>query len=263
MSNVLVIGASISGYGAAIALADRGHHVRILERSVEQPPETVADAADWKRPTVPQAVHSHAFASLVCNLLRDRVPDVYEGLLAAGCDEINLADYYPPTLTDFERKPADDALRMLISRRSTFELVLRQRALSRPNVTLTGGWRARGLVLDPQDPMRVVGVRSADGEVLDAKLVVDATGRRSELGSWLEEAGLPVPEAATESCKIVYYTRHYRLLTSKFPGPLNRGFGSGGLWDHYAAVLFRGDNDTFSIALGVPAGGQRTQEPQA
>jgi 2-polyprenyl-6-methoxyphenol hydroxylase-like FAD-dependent oxidoreductase len=251
MSTVIVIGASICGLGAAVALADRGHQVQIVERNSEPYPQTVEEAADWRRPTVPQAVHSHAFASLGCNLLRNRAADVYGALLAAGCEEINLTDYLPPTLAGFSREPADEQLRMLISRRSTFELVLRQRALSRPGVQLLSGWTVRGLLTSAADPSRVVGVRSADGQQLEADYVIDASGRRSEAAGWLGELGLAAPQASADSCRIVYYTRHYRLLAADFPGPLNRGFGSGGLWDHYTAVLFRGDNGTFSIALGI------------
>lgn len=249
--DIIVIGGSVVGLGTALALADQGHRVRILERIAAAPPETVEEAARRHRPTAPQALHSHAFASLGCNLLRDRAPDVYAGLLDAGAEEINLADYAPPTLPEFGRVPADDTLRMVTARRSTFEFVLRGRALARPNVTMTAGAAVRGLSVAPGDPRRVDGVRLDSGETLRADLVVDATGRRSSVGTWLSEAGLPAPEVTTESCKITYYTRFYRLQTSTPPGPLNRGFGAGGLWDHYTAVLFRGDNGTFSISLGM------------
>jgi 2-polyprenyl-6-methoxyphenol hydroxylase-like FAD-dependent oxidoreductase len=247
--NIVIIGGSVVGLGAAIALADQGHQVRILERAAEPFPSTVDDSFGWVRPTVPQAVHSHAFASLGCNLLRDRATDVYDGLFAAGATEVNLADYHPPMLRDFEHQPDDDNLRMVISRRSTFELVLRQRALARPGVTLTTGTTVRGLVTDAAN--KVTGVRLADGSEVSGDLVVDATGRRTAADAWLAEAALPTPTVTSESCKIVYYTRYYRMLTEAPPGPLNRGFGSGGLWDSYTAVLFLGDNRTFSISVGV------------
>jgi 2-polyprenyl-6-methoxyphenol hydroxylase-like FAD-dependent oxidoreductase len=254
MSTVIVIGGSVVGLGAAVALADRGHQVEILERSADTFPTTVADAADWHRPTVPQALHSHAFASLGCNLLRDRARDVYDGLFAVGATEVNLADYVPPMLRDFRREPSDDNLRMVITRRSTFELVLRERALAREGVRLTTGATVRGLITDADDPLRVVGVRLSDGQTRTADIVVDATGRKSAADDWLAEAGLPVPTVTSESCKIVYYTRYYRMLSDTPPGPLNRGFGSGGLWDSYTAVLFLGDNRTFSISVGVLPG---------
>jgi 2-polyprenyl-6-methoxyphenol hydroxylase-like FAD-dependent oxidoreductase len=254
MSTVIVIGGSVVGLGAALALADRGHQVEILERSADQPPTTVAEAADRHRPTVPQALHSHAFASLGCNLLRDRARDVYDGLFAVGATEVNLADYVPPMLRDFRREPGDDNLRMVISRRSTFELVLRERALARPGVQLTTGATVRGLITAADDPLRVIGVHLSAGQTRAADIVVDATGRRSAADEWLADAGLPVPTVTSESCKIVYYTRYYRMLGDTPPGPLNRGFGAGGLWDSYTAVLFLGDNRTFSISVGVLPG---------
>lgn len=251
MSNVIIAGGSVAGFAAALALADAGHQVTILERSGEQPPTTVDAAAEWQRPTVPQAVHSHAFASLGCNLLRERARDVYESLLAAGASEINLADYPPPTFADFARQPDDDNLRMILARRSTFELILRQRALARTGVRLTTGATVRGLMTGLGDPSRVTGVRLEDGQVLPGDVVIDATGRRTAADSWLAAAGLPVPVTTSESCKIVYYTRYYRQLSAGPAGPLNRGFGSGGLWDAYTAVLFLGDNRTFSVSVGV------------
>lgn len=251
MSNVIIAGGSVAGLAAALALADAGHQVTILERSADQPPVTVDAAADWQRPTVPQAAHSHAFASLGCNLLRERARDVYDGLLAAGASEINLADYPPPTFPQFTRLPDDDNLRMLLTRRSTFELILRQRALARTGVQVIRGATVRGLMTGVGRPSQVTGVRLEDGKVLSADVVIDATGRRTAADSWLEAAGLPVRVTASESCKIVYYTRYYRQLSPGPAGPLNRGFGSGGLWDAYTAVLFLGDNRTFSISVGV------------
>jgi 2-polyprenyl-6-methoxyphenol hydroxylase-like FAD-dependent oxidoreductase len=251
MSKVIIAGGSIAGFASALALADAGHEVEILERAAGEPPAAVGTAAGWQRPTVPQAVHSHAFASLGCNVLHERARDVYDGLLAAGASEINLADYPPPTLPGFDRQPADASLRMIIARRSTFELILRQRALARPAVRFTAGATVRGLVTSADDPARVTGLRLEDGQSVLGDVVLDATGRRTAADSWLAAAGLPVPSTTSESCKIVYYTRHYRQLSPGPAGPLNRGFGSGGLWDAYAAVLFLGDNRTFSISVGV------------
>ncbi|GAB2846249.1 FAD-dependent oxidoreductase [Lentzea nigeriaca] len=248
MSNVIIVGGSVIGFGAALALADQGHRVRILERSTDEPPSTVDSAATWHRPTVPQFLQSHAFASLGCNLLRDRARDVYDGLRAAGAGEVNLADYPPPMLGGITRRPEDDDLRMVLSRRSTFELVLRERALARPGVSVRTGATVRGLVASGN---RVTGVRLADGETIEADLVVDATGRKTAADTWLADADLPGRDVTSESCKIVYYTRYYRQRSERPPGPLNRGFGAGGLWDHYTAVLFLGDNGTFSISLGV------------
>ncbi len=134
---IIAVGASVTGLAAAAALADQGHEVLLLEREAAAAPSTLEEAGtDWPRPTVPQAAHSHAFGSRGTNLLRDRLPDVYEALLAAGAGTVNLADFPPPMLGDLERKPSDDDLNMITTRRSTFEWVLRDRALARPGVTV-------------------------------------------------------------------------------------------------------------------------------
>jgi flavin-dependent dehydrogenase len=246
---IIAIGGSVTGLAAAAALSDRGHEVLILEREAAAPPATLEEAADgWPRPTVPQAAHSHAFGSRGTNLLRDKLPDVYAALVEAGAGEVNLADFTPPTLGPVTRIPSDDLLNMLTARRSTFEWVLREKTLARAGVTLRTGATVRGLVTDGD---RVTGVRLDGGEELSADLVLDASGRKTKSAEWLEEAGLPVPEAQSESCRITYYTRYYRRLTPAPPGPLNRGFGAGGMWDSYTAVLFLGEGDTFSISVGV------------
>lgn len=252
MSTILITGGSVSGLAAALALSQQGHRVEILERDPNPPPDTVEGAhAAWVRPTVPQAMHSHAFGSLGVNLLLERAPEVYDALIAAGALPIRLGERMPPTLTDRSPQPGDEQLQMLGCRRSTFELVLRREVLARPGVSLRGGMTVRGLELDGRDGPRVGGVRTADGQVLRADLVLDATGRRSAAAKWLADLGIAAEPGRSDSCEITYYTRFYRQLADRPPGPLNRGFGAGGLWDCYTAVLFLGDNRTFSVSIGV------------
>jgi 2-polyprenyl-6-methoxyphenol hydroxylase-like FAD-dependent oxidoreductase len=249
---VVVIGSSVAGLATALALTQRGQDVHLLERDGQELPGGVEEAnTSWPRPTVPQAVHSHAFASLGCNLLRERAPEVYAALLAAGATEVDLAASPPPSLRPFAREPADDELRMLACRRATFEWILRREVLQRAGVKIETGTAARGLHFDGR---RAVGVHTDDGRLLPADAVVDAGGRRSPVSHWVATNGVAVPERQSESCDIVYYTRYYRRLSQRPGGPLNRGFGAGGLWNHYTAVLFLGDNDTFSISIGVLPG---------
>lgn len=246
---IIAIGGSVTGLAAAAALSDQGHEVLILERETVAPPSTLEEAADgWPRPTVPQAAHSHAFGSRGTNILRERLPDIYAALVEAGAGEVNLANFTPPTLGPVDRIPSDDLLNMLTVRRSTFEWVLRSKVLARDGVSLQTGATVRALTTDGD---RVTGVRLDDGSELSADLVLDASGRKTNSAKWLSEAGLPVPEAQSESCRITYYTRYYRRLSPTPPGPLNRGFGSGGTWDSYTAVLFLGEGNTFSLSIGV------------
>ena len=136
---------------------------------------------------MPQAAHSHAFGSRGTNLLAERLTDVYDALVAAGAGKVNLADFPPPMLGDFERQPSDDDLNMLTVRRSVFEWVLRDRALSREGVSIRTGATVRGLVTEGD---RVTGVRLDDGTELAADLVLDTSGRKTAAAQWLGSAGL-------------------------------------------------------------------------
>ncbi|MFB7382194.1 FAD-dependent oxidoreductase [Kitasatospora purpeofusca] len=252
MTRTLIIGGSVAGLVAALAFADLGHDVTVLERDANEAPDTVDDAhGDWQRPTVPQLHHSHAFGSLGTNLLRERLPSVYQALVAAGVREIELGKAMPPTLADKTPHPADAELRMLGSRRTTFELVLRQEALRKPGISLRRGETVRGLTVADRGPARVTGVVTKDGRTIAADLVIDASGRRSQGHEWLREHGLAEPELVAQSADITYYTRYYRAHGPRPVGPLNRGFGAGGLWDHYTGVMFLGDNNTFAISFGI------------
>jgi 2-polyprenyl-6-methoxyphenol hydroxylase-like FAD-dependent oxidoreductase len=253
MPTALIVGGSISGLAGALALSRHDYDVEILERDPNPPPDTIDGAhAHWLRPTVPQAAHSHAFGSLGVNLLLERAPQVYEALVAAGAEQIQLAERMPPTLPDRSRQPGDEQLRMLGCRRSTFEFVLRREVLALSGVRLRAGTTVRGLELAAEGGQpRVVGVRTDDRQILRADLVLDATGRRSSAERWLADSGVGVTPGRADSCRITYYTRFYRGLTDRPPGPLNRGFGAGGLWDSYTAVLFLCDNRTFSVSIGV------------
>ncbi|MEV0847235.1 FAD-dependent monooxygenase [Streptomyces sp. NPDC049954] len=252
MTRTLIIGGSVAGLVAALALADIGHEIVVLERDAQETPASV-DAAheSWRRPTVPQLHQSHAFGSLGTNLLRDRLPGTYRALVQAGAREISLGANLPPGLKDRTPHAEDAELRMLGSRRSAFELVLRQEAARRPTISFLGGVTARGLELSRHPDIRVTGVTTEEGRTLTADLVIDASGRRSQTADWLATAGAPQPTQTSSSADIAYYTRYYRARSPRPAGPLNRGFGAGGLWDFYTGVMFLGDRDTYSISLGV------------
>ncbi|WMX48616.1 hypothetical protein RGF97_32760 [Streptomyces roseicoloratus] len=66
---------------------------------------------------------------------------------------------------------------------------------------------ARGLVLDGG---RVRGVTTAEGEVVDAGFAVDAMGRSSRLGHWLEEAGWERAPVARMRIDLGYATASFR-----------------------------------------------------
>jgi 2-polyprenyl-6-methoxyphenol hydroxylase-like FAD-dependent oxidoreductase len=248
--HVVVVGAGVSGLGAALMLARQGHQVTVVERDDTPTPDSADAAFEWDRRGAPQVRHSHAFLGRLVGLLRAEFHDLYAALLAEGASEIRFGDDLPPTITNFEPQPGDDELVMLACRRTTFEWLLRCTALAEGGVVLRTGVGVDGLLADSSAPPRVHGVRLADGTEVGADLVVVAGGRRNAAPEWLAAVGAgPVAEAVDDT-GIVYFSRFYRLVDGAVHPP--RTGPIGGDLGYLKYGVFAGDNRTFSITLATP-----------
>ena len=254
--HAIIIGSGITGLAAARVLSDRGARVTILERDAE--PDAADPAAaftSWKRKGAPQVRHSHAFLGRLRSLLRDKYPDILQGLLEAGAAPLDMLERPPLTLPPLTPEPGDRDLVALGCRRTTFEWVVRRNVLPRPGVTLIGGAQVRSLVgrRAADAPPTVTGVRYAVGDVertLEADLVIDASGRQSKAPEWLVELGAPPPEEKLEQSGVVYYTRFYRFRDgAQAPPPSKHPAAADYNWIKYA--IFPADGRTFSITFAV------------
>jgi 2-polyprenyl-6-methoxyphenol hydroxylase-like FAD-dependent oxidoreductase len=256
----VVLGGGIAGLAAARLLARRYDRVVVLERDERTDAASPEEAfATWQRGGVPQFRHSHAFLARVRQVLLAHLPDVLERLRAAGVRELPLADLVPPGMPLRPRDDDEDVV-LLACRRAAFEWALRESARACPGVALQEGEIAIGLTGTSADGARpvVTGVRLADGGVLPAALVVDATGRRSRAPDWLRELGAPAPRERVADTGIFYYTRFYRIRHGRAPQGTT-GLVAGDLgWVKLA--IFPGDNGTFSITVGAPTGEPRLKE---
>ncbi|MFF2352735.1 FAD-dependent oxidoreductase [Kitasatospora sp. NPDC058115] len=266
----VIVGASVSGLATALALAERGRPVRVLERAAPPPDGPAGKAAGlWHRPTVPQSAHSHILTSLGVRTLRERAPRLLDRALEEGARLLDLMAAAPAAAR--RREAGDEQLVALAARRPYLDLLLHQAVRALPNVTVSHGTAVRGLLLDagPSGAAgAVTGVVTDGGERLPASFVVDATGRRAESRSWLAAAGLTVGEGLSSPNRLRAFTRYYRLNAADgtLPGPLNRGNAAGGIWDHYAVVVHPADNGVFAISIGVPTADPATdalREPAA
>ena len=216
---VIVVGGSAAGQFTALLLARAGHEAVLLDRDPVEPACDIEAAASAFRPAVPQFVQPHIVLPRCRLLLRQVLPDVYDALLAAGAGEATLASAMPPTLSDRAGQLGDEEYTSVATRRSTFDWVLRRAVAGQPGIQAQGGVRAIGLLTRPGSPPRVVGCATTGGEYA-ADLVVDATGRRSAIDSWLQNTGARRSWTVQAECGLAYYSRHYRFRPDAvLPGP--------------------------------------------
>lgn len=183
--NAVVIGGSVGGLLAARAMSEHFSKVTILER--DRFGEQVGPRAG-----VPQGAHIHAVLTRGRDLLEEMLPGIVDEVIGDGAimiDHVNdrqrLASYgWQP------RFPSE--LRMLLVSRPLLEFHIRRRVAALENVSIEdGSWvqnltekgdRISGVVVTPVD-------EADDERVIEADLVVDASGRSSNAHEWLEELG--------------------------------------------------------------------------
>lgn len=192
-----MLGGSIAGLLAARVLHDHVDEVLIVE------PDLLTDDAG-PRHGVPQARQVHSLLPGGRDQL-DRWFDGFSADLVAGGAQLATTKtsrvYYNGRL-----KVALPGGELLLSTRPYLESVLRRRTLALPRVRVVGG-RAAGLEFAGT---AVRGVRLDTGDELAADLVVDATGRSTRLGHWLEASGWPAPALERMKVDINYTTALFR-----------------------------------------------------
>ncbi|HET6964294.1 MAG TPA: hypothetical protein VFH58_05940, partial [Acidimicrobiales bacterium] len=133
-------------------------------------------------------------------------------------------------------------IRMLLTRRSTLEWVMRRAVLAEPGITHLPG---RAVVGVDGTGGAVRGAHLDDGSVL-AGTVVAATGRRTDVGAWLAPVGVQVQEELVQS-QLIYITRWYSAPDFAMPS-------SGLLKDlgYMSYLVVPADGGTLAVAVGLP-----------
>ncbi|GIH67805.1 FAD-dependent oxidoreductase [Sphaerimonospora thailandensis] len=215
----VVLGGGMAGLVAARVLADAYARVLIVDR------DRLIGASGPRR-GVPHGRHAHALLARGQQILDELFPGLKSDLDAAGVPAGDLADDLRWYFNGRRLRQAPTGLLSVSATRPVLEDHVRARVAALPNVTVADRCDILALTTTPGRD-RVTGVRvrrnDEDGaeEVIEADLVVDATGRGSRTPAWLEELGYRRPEEDRVKVGLAYTTRHFRLRSDPYDGDLS------------------------------------------
>jgi 2-polyprenyl-6-methoxyphenol hydroxylase-like FAD-dependent oxidoreductase len=210
--HAVVIGASIAGLCAARVLADFYDTVSVFDRDdLPEGPEN--------RSAIPQDRHLHLLMARGALEFDTLFPGLLDDMVAAG---VPVLANRPEAIhfgaaghvLGLGRTLRDDFAAYVPSR-PHLEWQLRRRVTAMDSVNITTGVAA--VPQFDRDRQRVTGVRLDDREasVVDADLVVDATGRGARLPAWLDQWGFDRPREDTVDVGIGYATHQVRMSDAK------------------------------------------------
>jgi flavin-dependent dehydrogenase len=243
----IVIGASMSGLLAARALADYYQQVTVLERDIFSNPGK-------NRQGVPQDRHAHGLLSRGREVLEQLFPGITQELKVQGALSADALQQIRRFTNGGYFQKSQSGLNELLVSRPLLEAQVRKRLLSLPNIKVIENCRVLGLMTTP-DQTRIVGVRlidRADGSsesALNADLVVDATGRRSQSPVWLEKLGYEKPQVEQVRLGIGYATRIYRRRSEHLQGDLAT-IVSPSLPNWRYGVILAQEGDRWIVTIG-------------
>jgi 2-polyprenyl-6-methoxyphenol hydroxylase-like FAD-dependent oxidoreductase len=223
--HAVVLGGGMAGLLAARVLADAYGRVTVLER------DSLRDTGRHRR-GVPQGRHAHLLVPRGTEILDELFPGLLDDLTAGGVPVIR--DYAEMHFAPAGRplclrgRPAQPFLCQ--ASRPYLEGHVRTRVHALPAVEIVDLCTIVGLGADTARD-RVTGVRAvraAEGaeEVVDADLVVDATGRGSRTPAWLAAIGYDRPPEEQLTIQLKYATRHLRRRPDTLGGAKVIGIGA-------------------------------------
>lgn len=212
----VVLGGSIAGMLAARVLAERFDTIVVVER------DQLPDDAEPRR-GAPQGRHIHGLLAGGQQVFEQLLPGLTQDLAADGVPVGDPLADIRLSINGHRFRQAPSGLTLVSASREMLEHHLRRRVLALPNLTLTDRCDVVGLA---ETGGRITGVRvllradHSDEELVNADLVVDATGRGSRAPGWLSDLGFQRPEEEQLRIDLGYTTRRYHLPAGALDGDL-------------------------------------------
>jgi 2-polyprenyl-6-methoxyphenol hydroxylase-like FAD-dependent oxidoreductase len=245
---VIVIGGSLTGLLTARVLSEYFEKVTILERDpIHNFPESRRGQA--------QTRHLHGLLPQGLLILKEYFPGIDDELAAGGALLGDLGERLHWYQYGGYRMKITSGLPSVSMSRPFLEFHIRRRVLELPNITLIDACAMEALVTSPNHK-QVIGVRATKrtpenhSEILEADLVVDASGRGSATPKWLESLGYRRPLETEVKVRIGYATREYRRL-EKGPDRISVEMVSATApAEKHGTFLFPIENDRWIMTAG-------------
>jgi 2-polyprenyl-6-methoxyphenol hydroxylase-like FAD-dependent oxidoreductase len=199
-TQALIIGAGMAGLLAARMLSNCYAQVLIFETDT-------SSTAHEPRPGAPQAFHIHRLLPRGKWIL-EYIEELLEAEVYPTQDKrvvlVNPSGIFQSFQPD-QGVPCSKAL---------LDWEIRQRVQALPNVRILSHQEVIGLGLSAEDGKAIGIIVRKRGQleqqmVVSADLVIDASGRTSQLTRWLQDVGYDVPEEDRVNALIGYSTRYY------------------------------------------------------
>jgi 2-polyprenyl-6-methoxyphenol hydroxylase-like FAD-dependent oxidoreductase len=216
-TRAVVLGGSIAGLFAAKVLTEHYGDVYIVDRD-----ELLG--TEGPRRSRPQGRHINAMHVRGRVVMEDLFPGITDELIADECPSGDFAGDCRWYFTGRAVKREDIGYIAVPATAPLMERHIRDRTAALPNVSFLERRDIVGLTTTA-DHRRVTGVRvqptgGGAEEIIDADLVIDATGRGSRAPVWLTEMGYPKVEEERKKIGLTYVTQHYMLNADPWHGDL-------------------------------------------
>lgn len=257
--HAVVIGGSLAGLLAAAVLAE---HATVTIIDADLLPE-----GPQARRGLPQARHVHLLWSGGARAIEEILPGITDDWTAAGAFRRSLpTDLVTKTAHGWLPRHGEMQFNISCSR-DLLDSVVRSRVMGLPGVTTLQQSRVRGL---EGTAARITGVRvdtpEEEGRLIGADLVVDASGRGSRAGAWLEALGMSDLKQAKVDSGLVYATRIFEAPD----GAHTMGFPIVNVQSDprvpvpgQTATIVPIEGGRWQVTLSGTRGGQPTDDPDA
>jgi len=204
----VVLGGSIAGLFAARVLADAYDEVLIVDR------DKLIGVKGVRR-FCPQSHQANGLLARGVQVMEELFPGLTKEMLDYGVPTGDLSGSCRWYARGFRLKQQHANLQTLGVIRPMFEWFIRERVQKITNVAFIEEHDILGLTASA-DNSQITGVRVQKrgtdvDEVIEADLVVDATGRGSRTPVWLEQLGYEKPFEERKKIDLGYVTQHFRL----------------------------------------------------